>query len=365
MTYDRPSADHSATENPATADPALAALGWSPAWAATAAADPASAHPGARPGRVARVDRGHCVVHAADGAVHAPFAPDLTPVTGDWVVLGPDDRALAVLPRRTALNRGAGRTDTRGQTLAANVDVVGVVQGLSSAPNLARIERFLALAWSSGAVPVVVLSKADLVADPESERAEVAAACPGAEVVAVSTVPGHPAAAGLDALRALLPAGTTGCLVGPSGVGKSSLVNAFVGADVLLTRDIRDDGKGRHTSVTRELVPLPWGALLIDTPGLRGVQLWDAEEGLEATFGDVVELTSGCRFNDCAHGGEPGCAVRAAIDDGTLPLRRWESYQKLQREQDWLAMRYDARLRAEQRAVWKRRTREARHRIRP
>jgi ribosome biogenesis GTPase len=210
-----------------------------------------------------------------------------------------------------------------------------------------------------------VLTKGDLSASPETEVAEVQAACPGAEVICVSTDPGHPTHGGLDALRALLPAGSTGAFIGPSGAGKSSLVNALAGQDVLVTQEIRSDGKGRHTSVTRELVPLPWGAVVIDTPGLRGVQLWDAEEGLESTFSDIAELAGHCRFHDCQHHTEPGCAVQAAIAGGSLTQRRMDSFERLQREQRWLASRYDARLRAEQRQKWKSITKEARKRSRP
>jgi ribosome biogenesis GTPase / thiamine phosphate phosphatase len=326
----------------------LSAFGWDGSWQAHLSDQPDS---GLRPARVARTDRGHCQVISATGPVHAPLGPGLRPepITGDWVLLDPDDRVVAVLPRRTSLTRGAGRTDTRGQLLAANVDLVACVQPLSSGPVLGRIERMLALAWSSGAQPLVLLTKADLSPDPEGERDEVAAAAPGADVLLVSAVDGR----GLDELRAILPAGATGVLLGPSGAGKSSLINALVGEDILLTRDIRDDGKGRHTSVARELVPLPWGALLIDTPGLRGVQLWDADEGLDRTFADLEELATSCRFHDCGHASEPGCAVQAAIAGGALTARRLESWRKLRREQEWLASRYDARLRAEQRRKWK------------
>ena len=335
----------------------LSSLGWDARWAAVA--DAARTSPYDRPGRVVHVDRGRCLVRVptesgaadgADGAVLAvvPAGVD-PPTTGDWVLLDRSGALVTVLPRRTAFVRGAGRTDTRAQVLAANLDVVFVVTALSAAPNIGRIERMLALAWESGARPVVVLSKADLAPVPETEREEVAAAAPGADVVLASAVDGR----GLDDLRALLPAGSTGALLGASGVGKSSLVNALAGADMMAVRGIRADGKGRHTTVTRELVPLPWGALLVDTPGLRGVQLWDAEEGLERAFAEIEELAEQCRFADCAHRTEPGCAVTAAVDDGRLSVRRLESYEKLQREQEWLARRYDARLRAEQRREWR------------
>jgi ribosome small subunit-dependent GTPase A len=343
-------------------DLGLEALGWSGHWAAQAAA-----HPGTRPARVIRTDRAFCLVHTGTEVLHAELSQPLgeAPTTGDWVAVGPAGQVAAVLPRRTAFTRGAGRTDARGQVLAANIDVVAVVHALSAGPNLGRIERLAALAWASGARPVVVLSKADLATDLAGELAEVRDACPGVDVVAVTTRADDRAQDGLAALRALLPAGATGAFIGPSGVGKSSLVNALAGAEVLATGEIRDDGKGRHTSVTRELVPLPWGALIIDTPGLRGVQLWDAAEGLDAAFADVVALTAGCRFADCGHRAEPGCAVLAAIADGALPQRRFDSYAKLLREQEWLAARHDARLRAEQRARWKKLTGDARKRARP
>jgi len=341
----------------------LAALGWSSYWAGHAEAE-AERHPDVRPARVVRADRARCLVHTGTALVHAELAEQLdpAPTTGDWVLLDELDRIVAALPRRTAFTRGAGRTDTRGQVLAANLDVVAVLHALSAPPNLGRIERLTALAWASGAQPVVILSKADLASDPDGDVAEAATASPGAEVFAVSTVPEHPAHAGLATLRSLLPAGTTGAFIGPSGVGKSSLVNALAGAEVLATGEIRDDGKGRHTSVTRELVRLPWGALVIDTPGLRGVQLWDAEDGLDAAFADIAELAGRCRFGDCQHRTEPGCAVQAAIAGGSLTVRRLESYEKLRREQEWLAGRYDARLRAEQRARWKQLTKAYRNR---
>jgi ribosome biogenesis GTPase len=292
--------------------------------------------------------------------LHAALSPDLDPppTTGDWVLLDDDDQVTVVLPRRTTVIRGAGRRDARAQVLAANVDVLFVVAALSEAPNLSRLERLLAVAWDSGARPVVLLTKSDLASDPDSDRREAAAAAPGAEVLVVSVRDGR----GLDDVRALLPAGCTGALIGPSGSGKSSLVNALAGEDLLGTNEIRSDGKGRHTSTARELVALPWGALLVDTPGLRGVQLWDAAEGVEQTFSDLEAYAQHCRFGDCSHHGEPGCAVGAAVADGALSARRVASYEKLLREQAWLAGRYDARQRAEQRRVWKIRSKENRQR---
>ena len=211
--------------------------------------------------------------------------------------------------------------------LVANVDLIGVVVGLHPEPNLSRIERFLTLAWESGAHPVVILTKADLVADATDLAAEVRRSSPGADVVVCSCVTGE----GLDELRALIGLNGTIGLVGASGHGKSSLTNALVGADVLSTKDIRDDGKGRHTSVRRELVSLPGGGSVIDTPGLRGVGLQSADEGVAATFPDIEALAAQCKFRDCNHGSEPGCAVLGAVEDGSLAARRLDSWFRLQR----------------------------------
>jgi ribosome biogenesis GTPase / thiamine phosphate phosphatase len=317
------------------------------------------------PGRVARVDKGLCTVLGADGpvraswsgAVMAAVAADAqsTPCTGDWVAVRawPDHRVTieAVAPRRTTIVRAEVSGTSRGQVLAANVDVIAVVVGLHPDPNIGRIERFLALAWESGARPVVVLTKADLVPDADSVAADVAEAAPGAEVLVCSAATGE----GIASVRELLAGDRTMAMLGSSGAGKSSLVNALAGTDLLAVRAIRADGKGRHTSVRRELVPLPGGGLVIDTPGLRGVGLQESGDGLAAAFPDVEALIAQCRFNDCAHESEPGCAVLAALADGTLPVRRYESWQKLQREAAWMARRNDLRLRAEYKKELKRR----------
>ena len=316
-----------------------------------------------RPGRVGRVDRGSCTVLTAYGPERASIGADVLaamaeepadgPCTGDWCAVRdwPDGPTTiqAVLPRRSAVTRADVRGRSRGQVLAANVDAVGVVVPLHPDPVLSKLERLVALAWESGATPLVLLTKADLVADASLVAADVAAAAPGAQVLCCSTVTGE----GLAELReAVGPAGTL-ALVGSSGVGKSSLVNALVGTEVLAVQDIRADGKGRHTSVRRELVLLPGGGAVIDTPGLRGVGLIDAEDGVAATFADVEALVADCRFADCSHTSEPGCAVLAAVEDGSLPLRRVESWRKLQREMAWMASRTDARLRAERARQWK------------
>jgi ribosome biogenesis GTPase len=229
------------------------------------------------------------------------------------------------------------------------------VVALHPVPVLAKVERLVTLAWESGARPLVVLTKADAVTDADLVAEDVADTTPGVDVVVVSAVTG----AGVDALRDRVEGRLTLALLGASGHGKSSLTNALVGAEVLATREIRDDGRGRHTSVRRELVPLPGGGAVVDTPGLRGVGLVDADAGIARTFDDVEALTAGCRFRDCAHRGEPGCAVAAALQDGTLSARRFESWQRLQRELRWNASRRDARLRAERLKEWRRRTRDA------
>jgi ribosome biogenesis GTPase len=236
------------------------------------------------------------------------------------------------------------------QVLAANVDTVFVVHPIAEDPNLRRIERELALAWDSGAVPVVVLTKADLSADADAARDAVEAVALGVDVVVTSAVEGE----GIDALGAYATGGRTVALVGPSGAGKSTLVNALVGSDVQATREVREsDGKGRHTTVVREIVPLPGGGALLDTPGMRALALTDADEGIAVAFADIVELAEDCRFRDCTHSGEPGCAVQAAVDRGELAPERLESWHKLRREAEVAAMKTDARLRSEEVRRWK------------
>ena len=321
----------------------------------------------ARLGRVVRVDRGLVSVLTEAGPhrvslgarVLAGLAADPTdgPCTGDWCVLRdwPDQRSTleALLPRRTALLRAVAGEQSRGQLLCVNMDLAAVVVGLQPLPVLSRVERLVALAWESGAQPLVVLTKSDLVTDADDVAEDVAAAAPGVDVVVVSSVTGR----GVEDLRDRLAGRRTLALVGASGHGKSSLTNALVGTAVLATRELRSDGRGRHTSVRRELVPLPGGGAVIDTPGLRGVGLIDTGTGLARTFADVEELAARCHFRDCAHAGEPGCAVARALEDGELTHRRFESWLHLQRELRWIASRQDARLRAERtlerrRRVW-------------
>ncbi len=350
----------------------LTVLGWDDGHAA-AFAPYASEHD---PARVSRVDRGACDALAADGPVRLTFSgallsaaaadPVAVPCVGDWVAARtwPDGRTTAevVLPRRTAFVRATvSPGSSHGQVLAANIDLAVIVEPLHPEPDLGRVERLLALAWESGATPLVVLTKADLVPDAAELRADVAAAAPGVGVLAISSTEGD----GLDEVRGHLAVGRTVALLGPSGAGKSTLTNALVGEVVMVTRALRGDGKGRHTTAHRELVVLPGGGLVVDTPGLRSVGLTDLGEALDLVFADIEELARQCRFGDCAHDTEPGCAVRAALEAGVLPERRWESYRKLEREARWMAMRHDARLRAEERNRWKRITKDMRHRSGP
>jgi ribosome biogenesis GTPase len=268
------------------------------------------------------------------------------PCTGDWCVVrewpGRRTTLERILPRRSAVIRAVAGEQSYGQLLCSNVDIAAVVVALHPLPVMARVERLVTLAWESGARPLVVLTKADSVGDAEQLAEDVTEAAPDVEVVLASARTGR----GIDELRERLDGRLTMALLGASGHGKSSLTNALVGAEVLATREIRQDGRGRHTSVRRELVPLPTGGAVIDTPGLRGVGLIDAEQGLGRTFADVEGYAAHCRFSDCAHLEEPGCAVTDAVGRGLLSVRRLESWRRLQRELDWAASRKDARLRA-------------------
>jgi len=342
--------------------PALTDLGWDQGWDATYRAALGSHADACAPVRVVGVDRGAVDLLGADGAARATLGGDVldsmsrepssAPCAGDWAALRgwPDGRTTieAVLPRRTAFRRTTAGRESYEQVLAANADEALVVASLAVEPDLRRVERLVALAWDSGARPVVVLTKSDLVTDADLIAQDVAGAAPGVDVLVVSAVSGE----GMAVLAERAAGGRTLALLGQSGVGKSTLVNALVGAQVLAVAAIGARGKGRHTTVRRELVPLPGGGLLLDTPGLRSVGLGVVDEGIELAFPDVDELAQDCRFADCAHDGEPGCAVAAAVEAGDLPLRRLESWQHLQREAAWMARRSDARLRAQERRRW-------------
>ena len=337
-------------------DARLAALGWDAGFAR----DFAPFHAQGRvPARVVAEHRGRYVAADAAGERPATLAGRLRhqahrrddlPATGDWVALdaGEDGTAAihAVLPRRGAFLRKAAGGATEPQVLAANVDVALVAAALPGDVNARRIERYLALAWESGAVPVVVLTKADLADDADAAVRVVRAIAPGVDVAAVSSVSGE----GVEQLERWLKAGRTAVLLGSSGAGKSTLTNRLAGGEVLRTGAVRDDGKGRHTTTHRQLVRLAGGALLIDTPGMRELQLWTADAGLEAAFADVEALAARCRFGDCGHGAEPGCAVRAAVERGALDAERLASWHRLRRELAWLETRQDQAAAARERS---------------
>ncbi|NEE02397.1 ribosome small subunit-dependent GTPase A [Phytoactinopolyspora halotolerans] len=317
-------------------------------------------------GRVSRVERGGAEVLTADGELLATYGGDVLaaaatdrsrfPAAGDWAAVRrwPDGRITldAVLPRRTALVRDGVDRTSHGQVVAANIDLVVIVEHLDPEPDVGRIERLLVLAWGSGATPLVVLTKADLVPDAEGMRAEVARNVFGVDVLAVSVTEGD----GMDELSRRLTPEMTMTLVGPSGAGKSTLVNTLAGAEVMPIGDVRErDGKGRHTTTHRELITLPGGGVVIDTPGVRAVGLVADDEAIAEVFQDIEELAAECRFRDCSHMSEPGCAVLEAIDDGELGEDRLLRWRKLGREAAYQARRADARLRQQERNLWKQR----------
>ncbi|HEV2903041.1 MAG TPA: ribosome small subunit-dependent GTPase A [Gaiellaceae bacterium] len=342
--------------------PRLAQLGWNDELAAEF-----SAHPDLEPGRVAVQHRGAWEVATESddvsveitGRLRHAAEPGELPVVGDWVGLR-DGQIDVVLPRRSKFSRKTPFTEISEQVLVANVDVAFLVMGLDERDfSIRRLERYLTTAWEGGATPVIVLNKADLATDLEGAVAETESVAFGVPVHVVTAV----AAEGVDVLRPYLAGAKTGVLLGSSGVGKSTLINALLGDERILTGEVRADGRGRHTTTHRELLVLPEGGVLIDTPGLRELQLWETDGGLEKAFADVAELVNECRFSDCAHDTEPGCAVRAALADGTLPADRWESYLKLQRELAHLERKLDPRLQSEERKKWAARSKAYRQRM--
>lgn len=359
----------------------LAAYGWDADWEAEFAP---YARQGLLPGRVVRVDRGQCDIVTPRGTLRAdtafvvPRDPMRIVCTGDWAAVDADGDPRFVrtlLPRRTAFVRSTSSQRSEGQVLATNVDHIAICVSLAVELDLGRVERFLALALSSAggdallrdgaadgegaAETLVVLTKADLVPDAVTLShlvQDVERLAPGVQVLPVSSATGE----GVDVFAALVSGGTS-VLLGASGAGKSTLANTLLGQDEMEVRATRDvDGKGRHTTTTRNLLVLPSGGVLIDTPGLRGVGLWDAEAGVGQVFSEIEELAAKCRFHDCAHEAEPGCAVRAAIEDGSLPERRMDSYRKLLRENQRIVAKTDARVRSEIRRDWKRKGAEGR-----
>lgn len=284
------------------------------------------------------------------------------PAVGDWVAIAPrlDEGTAtihAVLPRRSRFSRNAAGDRTEEQVVAANVDIAFLVAGLDGDFNVRRIERYLTVAWDSGARPVIVLNKADVCEDIDRRVSEVQGVALGVPVLPLSAATGQ----GLEELRAMAPCGVTGAFLGSSGVGKSSLVNALLGNARQVTRAVRnDDSRGRHTTTSRELIPLPDGGMIIDTPGMRELQIWADEDGLETAFADVETLALRCRFNDCTHTNEPGCAVRAALKDGTLQRDRFRSYEKLRREIQYQELRQDQSARVIEKSRWKKIAKEIR-----
>lgn len=270
------------------------------------------------------------------------------PVVGDWVLaaLRPRERRASIqrrLDRRTQFSRAAAGRSTDEQVVAANVDTVLLVTSLNRDFNLRRMERYLAVTWESGANPIVVLNKADLCDAAEAWITEIAQVAQGVPVVVTSAMRGD----GLETLQDIVRVAGTSALLGSSGVGKSTLINALLGDARQHTLEIRDDGRGRHGTTARQLLVLPAGGVLIDTPGMRELQLWDADEGLEHAFADVEALAANCRFRDCSHGSEPGCAVTAAVERGDLAVERFESFRRLQRENEFVRSRHDQRARTD------------------
>jgi len=334
---------------------ALRALGYSPHWQALF--KPHGAH-GLTPARVIRGDRGSLLIATPYGVVRARLSARLLksvsgradlPAVGDWLAVSVSGDLSAtfieaVLERASAITRGDPGNTSDVQVLAANIDTVFVVHPIAEPPNLRRLERELSVVWDSGAVPVVVLTKADLSVDPDAARAAVESVALGADVLVTNALAGD----GIQPILGYISDHRTAVLVGPSGAGKSTLINSLLGEQRQATREVRlGDGRGVHTTVTRELIQMPGGGVLIDTPGLRAFGLTGSEEGIAAVFPEIDEASRLCRFRDCTHNDEPGCAVRAAVESGTLPSERLASYHKLMLEAQFAAAKTDARLRTE------------------
>lgn len=315
------------------------------------------------PARVAEEQRGAYLLFAERGPLeatvsgrmmHEAAAREDYPAVGDWVLarkLPREERAVIhrMLPRRTRLSRKVAGTKVDEQIIAANVDTVFLVSSLNAELNLRRIERYLSVIWESGAMPVIVLNKADLAEDASILLALVEGVAPGVDLHTTSAATGE----GVDALRRYLAVGRTAAFIGSSGVGKSSLVNRLLSGEVMEVSHISNYDKGRHTTTSRQMLAVPDGGLIIDTPGLRELGLWDADAGLGMAFSDVEQLARACSFSDCQHRSEPGCAIQAALDSGDLDYDRLESYRKLQREQLFIEGKKNPRLREEQHRKWK------------
>jgi ribosome biogenesis GTPase len=343
--------------------PALEELGWDANWASEFEQLKEN---NLVPARIAAQHRGAYLVRSADGELRARAAGRLfyahevgapVPAVGDWVGLR-ETTITSILPRRSAFIRKQAGLGSEEQVLAANVDAAFLLAGLDDDFSLRRLERYITTAWDSGSEPIVVLTKADLCADVADSVLQVETVAIGVPIYPVSNVTG----VGLDELMPHLSPGRTVVLLGSSGVGKSTLLNRLVGTELMRTAATAADGTGRHTTTHRELVQLPGGALVIDTPGLRELQFWEGD--LSAAFEDIETLAADCRFRDCAHAREPGCAVLAAVDEGRLELDRLRSWRKLQRELEAIAARTDYRLRVARKKRWKEIAAHARQRPR-
>jgi ribosome biogenesis GTPase len=342
-------------------DPALKKLGWN-AFFGERFRGYATDH---EPGRVSTVNKNSCKVHMKGGVVRARVSgklrqDGLRPAVGDWVAIHRDESDIftiqAVLPRKSKISRKDPGRATGEQVIVTNIETVFIVTSLNQDLNMRRLERYIATAKQSGAEPVIVLNKSDICTDVEAKIDEVKAIAPDLSVLAISATE----KIGLEKLSPYLQDGKTAVLLGSSGVGKSTLINALEGRERQKIGEIReDDGRGRHTTTARELLILEKGGIIIDNPGMREIQLWDASDGLDDAFQDIAELAKECKFSDCRHETEPGCAVKKAIEEGTLSEGRLESYRKLQRELSAIERKKNPKLMAEEQKKWKKISRMA------